>query len=186
MDALTGWLRELPLVQLGRQALAGTLTSSFEFPSPVGLGLGIAAVAVGQVGVLIYHYYRKEVVRPPLIQAEPKQYTFAEGLVTHLSQPEGFLLLGAYLSGTWMLRLMPASYYSFDGGINWYHVLAQLLLQDALQTLAHYLEHKISAAFYQASHKPHHRFTNPRLFDAFDGSLGLSSGPHSRAFLLLS
>lgn len=26
--------------------------------------------------------------------------------------------------------------------------------------------------FYQNTHKPHHRFTNPRLFDAFNGSLG--------------
>lgn len=28
-----------------------------------------------------------------------------------------------------------------------------------------------SAAVYKASHKPHHRFTNPRLFDAFNGSV---------------
>jgi len=25
--------------------------------------------------------------------------------------------------------------------------------------------------FYRKSHKPHHRFTNPKLFDAFNGSL---------------
>ena len=24
--------------------------------------------------------------------------------------------------------------------------------------------------FYRKSHKPHHRFTNPKLFDAFNGS----------------
>mmetsp|Transcript_26793 Transcript_26793/g.52041 ORF Transcript_26793/g.52041 Transcript_26793/m.52041 type:complete len:138 (+) Transcript_26793:1-414(+) len=37
----------------------------------------------------------------------------------------------------------------------------------------HWLEHKgFGAEFYKRSHKPHHRFTNPRLFDAFNGSLG--------------
>lgn len=35
----------------------------------------------------------------------------------------------------------------------------------------HRLEHDVSPAFYKWSHKPHHRFTNPRLFDAFNGSL---------------
>lgn len=35
----------------------------------------------------------------------------------------------------------------------------------------HYAEHKVSAKLYQLSHKPHHRFVNPIMFDAFDGSL---------------
>ena len=69
-----------------------------------------------------------------------------------------------------MLRLMPRSYYSCEGGIHWGHVAAQLLLQDLIQYLMHLGEHKLSSAFYRASHKPHHRFTNPRLFDAFNGS----------------
>ena len=34
----------------------------------------------------------------------------------------------------------------------------------------HVLEHKLDPRLYKASHKPHHRFTNPRLFDAFNGS----------------
>ena len=92
--------------------------------------------------------------------------------MTHLSQPEGFVLLGLYLSGTWMFRLMPVSYYSFEGGVDWTLVLVQLLLQDAMQTLMHFAEHKISAEIYRRTHKPHHRFLNPRLFDAFNGSTG--------------
>lgn len=39
----------------------------------------------------------------------------------------------------------------------------------------HMLEHsttKLWPAFYQATHKAHHRFINPRLFDAFNGSVG--------------
>ena len=43
--------------------------------------------------------------------------------------------------------------------------------QDWLQTLAHLAEHKY-ASIYKSTHKPHHRFLNPRLFDAFDGSFG--------------
>ena len=35
----------------------------------------------------------------------------------------------------------------------------------------HRAEHAISPYLYRLSHKPHHRFTNPRLFDAFNGSV---------------
>lgn len=80
-------------------------------------------------------------------------------------------MLGGYLIATWMFGLMPSSYYSFSGGINWFHVLLQLLIQDGVQAVMHYLEHDVSPAFYKISHKPHHRFTNPKLFDAFNGSV---------------
>jgi sterol desaturase/sphingolipid hydroxylase (fatty acid hydroxylase superfamily) len=39
----------------------------------------------------------------------------------------------------------------------------------------HMAEHsttKFSPATYAMTHKPHHRFVNPRLFDAFNGSIG--------------
>ena len=149
----------------------------------------------------------------PAIQREgARPYDLYEGLVTHLGQPEGFVMLGGYLAGTWMFGLMPASYYSFSGGINWFQVAQQLLLQDLIQYLMHLLEHEIKTTsflplpslalswggassssnnsgnekgrggqssgitikwpfnLYFVSHKPHHRFTNPRLFDAFNGS----------------
>jgi len=79
-------------------------------------------------------------------------------------------MLGGYLVSTWMLGLMPASYYSFPGGINWLHVALQLLLVDALQWAMHNIEHQFHAKLYQISHKPHHHFINPKLFDAFNGS----------------
>ena len=66
---------------------------------------------------------------------------------------------------------MPASYYSFEGGIQWKELGICLVIQDGIQYLMHRLEHDLSATFYQKSHKPHHRFINPRLFDAFNGSL---------------
>jgi alternative squalene epoxidase len=71
---------------------------------------------------------------------------------------------------------MPTTYYSFQGGVNWGQVAAQLLLQDTIQCGMHMLEHRIDDFFgthkwfYRRSHKPHHRFTNPKLFDAFNGS----------------
>lgn len=154
------------------------------WPSPVGLSLGLGAVVVGQFFMLLYFCYRRMGHLGTLksIQKEgARPYELLEGIFTHLSQPEGFVLLGGYLIGTWMFGLMPASYYSFTGGINWIHVAAQLLIQDFVQYSMHWLEHKADryikswtscdTTLYSYSHKPHHRFTNPRLFDAFNGSL---------------
>ena len=144
------------------------------WPLPLGLTLGLLAVAVGQVFVIIYFSLRRagNLGNMTAIQKEgPRPYQLMEGIKTHLAQPEGFVMLGGYLIVYWMMDWMPSSYYSFSNGINWVHVFAQLLIVDFLQFLAHIMEHNISSYFYQISHKPHHRFTNPRLFDAFDGSL---------------
>jgi sterol desaturase/sphingolipid hydroxylase (fatty acid hydroxylase superfamily) len=151
-------------------------TSAEERPKPLGLFLGILAVAVGQIFVLFYFYlhkhgYLSRGVTPASIQTKgAPEYNWTEGVLTHLAQPEGFVLLTLYLSGTWMFRLMPPSYYSFEGGIQWKETLVCLVLQDGIQFVTHRLEHVVSPAFYQKSHKPHHKFTNPRLFDAFNGS----------------
>jgi alternative squalene epoxidase len=146
-------------------------------PKPLGLCLGILAVAVGQVFVWIYFYLYKYGYlscgeEPMSIQRKGAQkYEFLEGLRTHVSQPEGFGVLASYLAITWMFNLLPASYYSFDGGIQWKETALCLVIQDGIQYVMHRLEHDVSATFYQKSHKPHHRFINPRLFDAFNGSL---------------
>jgi sterol desaturase/sphingolipid hydroxylase (fatty acid hydroxylase superfamily) len=146
-------------------------------PKPLGLCLGLLCVAIGQLLDLAVFFFFKygyfSFGREPLsIQTKgARPYQFLEGLVTHLSQPEGFILLGSYLSGTWMFRLMPSAYYSFEGGIDWGKVFLCLVIQDGVQYVMHRMEHSVSPAFYQWSHKPHHRFTNPRLFDAFNGSV---------------
>lgn len=145
-----------------------------QWPSPLGLSLGLLAVVVGQFFMLLYFCARRHgfLGKTTSVQKEgARSYVLAEGLTTHLAQPEGFVLLGGYLIGTWMLGLMPTSYYSFTGGINWYHVILQLLLQDSIQYGMHLFEHNASSWIYKMSHKPHHRFTNPRLFDAFNGSV---------------
>jgi sterol desaturase/sphingolipid hydroxylase (fatty acid hydroxylase superfamily) len=147
-------------------------------PKPLGLVLGIFAVFIGHVFLIpTFYLYRKgffstDRTIPKSIQTSgERQYFFMEGLTTHLSQPEGFVLLSLYLTMTWMYDLMPKSYYSFYGTIQWSKVFLCLATQDCLQYVMHRLEHRVSPEFYKKSHKPHHRFTNPRLFDAFNGSI---------------
>eukprot|EP00730_Choanoeca_flexa_P016425 TRINITY_DN7751_c0_g1_i2.p1 TRINITY_DN7751_c0_g1~~TRINITY_DN7751_c0_g1_i2.p1 ORF type:complete len:280 (+),score=25.60 TRINITY_DN7751_c0_g1_i2:212-1051(+) len=145
------------------------------WPSPVGLSLGLACVTVGQIATLAYFYVRREIYQGAgrtIQKGKSLDYNFWEGVGTHLAQPEGLILLGSYLTIYWMSGTMPWSYYTFEGGVNWHHVLAQLVIQDCIQTLMHLGEHAISAEFYKKSHKPHHRWINPRLFDAFNGSMG--------------
>ena len=150
-------------------------------PKPLGLSLGILAVAIGQVFVWVFFYLYKYGylggnggggLEPVSVQSKgSREYNFWEGLRTHVAQPEGFGLLAGYLTVTWMMHWMPASYYSFEGGIQYKELALCLVIQDGIQYAMHRLEHDVSAAFYQISHKPHHRFINPRLFDAFNGSI---------------
>lgn len=146
---------------------------SWRHVKPLGLSLGLLAVVIGQVFVVLYHCLRRwQMLGDTVgIQTQERKYALLEGILTHFAQPEGFGLLGSYLVGTWMFGWMPACYYCFSGGINWFHVAIQLLLQDCLQYIMHVGEHKVSSWIYCHSHKPHHRFTNPRIFDAFNGSL---------------
>ena len=143
-------------------------------PKPLGLILGILAVVVGQIFLLCYFYLHKFKYLGPITSVQskgPPNYEWSEGLFTHLAQPEGFVMLTLYLSVTWMCHLMPSSYYSFEGTIQWKETIACLIVQDGFQFFMHHVEHKVSRWFYRNSHKPHHKFTNPRLFDAFNGSI---------------
>ena len=142
---------------------------------PLGLCLGLLSTAVGQVGVLLYH--RLTLLQDPAeLKSKEVQrgrvpvYSYWDGVKSHISQPEGLLLLASYLSGTWVFGLMGESYYSFEGGVDVGVVCAQLVVQDFLQTMMHLAEHRLPS-LYVVSHKPHHRFKAPRLFDAFNGSL---------------
>lgn len=142
------------------------------WPSPTGLTLGILSVLVAQVLVIAYHWLRLNKCETTRVQPEPRPYSFAEGVRSHLGNPGGVLMMVAYLVGTWMFDIMPCSYYRFDGGVRPWIVFAQIACQDFWMYVMHLVEHKgLGAEFYKRSHKPHHRFTNPRLFDAFDGSV---------------
>lgn len=142
-----------------------------EWPSPIGLFSGMFAVAVVQVIVVAYHYWHLKQNWPMIQGGKPDPAAFWRDALGHVSQPEGFVLLASYLSGTWMFRLMPETYYLWDGGICIKHVIMQLMINDLLQTLMHLGEHKLSAWVYRKSHKPHHRFLSPKMFDAFNGSV---------------
>jgi hypothetical protein len=127
----------VPSVDLPMALNASSIPLQREWPSPVGLTLGILCVAVGQLAVLVFQYLRVRFgwFTPVHVQtgAKVRVYDYWEGVRTHLAQPEGFGLLVAYLSGTWMFNLMPQSYYSFEGGVNWLQVLQQLLIQVRFQ-----------------------------------------------------
>ena len=144
-------------------------------PKPLGLVLGITAVVIGQNFVVAFFYlykygYLSFGAEPTRIQKKNDNYVFSEALVAHLFQPEGFVLLGVYLSSTWMFHLMPNSYYSFEGSIQWRETFLCLVLQDGFQYTMHRLEHALSPTLYKLSHKPHHRCSKPKMFDAFHGS----------------
>jgi len=120
------------------------------WPSPVGLTLGILCAAFGQVLAVVYQYARYRWAPNALrIQPEPRPYSFSEAVATHARQPGGGLILVLYLSGTWMFDLMPCSYYSFGGGVRPHIVAAQIISQDLLQYVMHWLEHKASPEFYK-------------------------------------
>jgi sterol desaturase/sphingolipid hydroxylase (fatty acid hydroxylase superfamily) len=144
------------------------------WPSPLGLSLGLLAVVVGQLVTILYFITFRSGYLSQLFPVQKEgapPYKLMDGIKAHAASPEGLLLLGGYLVLSWMFGLMPASYYSFSGGINWMHVAGQLLLQDFIQFINHKLEHDLDPRIYRASHKPHHRFTNPKLWDAFNGSV---------------
>ena len=140
------------------------------YPNPLGLTLGITAVGVGQLFAILYQYFHYKTNERTRIQLKKREYGFAEGVFTHLSQPEGFGLMVGYLSVTWMFNILPQEYYSFEGGIRWREVAMSLVVTDFLQFVMHQIEHVASPKLYKVSHKPHHRFINPRYFDAFNGS----------------
>jgi hypothetical protein len=102
---------------------------------------GILAVIVGQIAVIAYHYWHVHYSSNSKIQKVKEEMdtrkTFWEDCASHLMQPEGFFLLGGYLAGTWMFRLMPASYYTWEGGVNPLHVFMQLVVNDCFQTIMH-------------------------------------------------
>jgi len=145
-------------------------TTASGYTHPLGLILGISAVAIGQFFCILYQYSHYK-IRPIIQKAKRPHYSFAEGVTTHLFQPEGFLVLGSYLTITWELNLLPPSYYRFDLPTNPLNVALCLVTVDFLQFLMHQIEHRASPYLYKLSHKPHHRFINPRYFDAFNGSL---------------
>lgn len=134
------------------------------WPNPTGLACGLLAVLVSQMLVIAYHYARVHWCH------KAPHPTFWTRMHSHLTNLGGMLMMAAYLCVTWMVDLLPCSYYRVGDGVRWCMVASQIVMQDLLMFLVHYMEHNNSLGLYRRSHKRHHRFTTPRLFDAFDGS----------------
>lgn len=141
----------------------------------IGLMYGLGSVFLSQIFIILYFYIYiiSGFAEKNRIQNKIIKYDFKNEALSHLFHIEGLLLLGFYLSFTWIFNLMPSTYYQ-NNSVNWFHVLQQSLLVDFLQTIIHIFEHKshfIHKNIYIISHKPHHKFFNPYIFNAFNGSL---------------
>jgi len=128
-------------------------------------------VLLAQIVILAYYIVVRFVIRPLSLQYKgPPASTIGRDLWAHVAAPESFLLVFAYLALTWMLRLNPASYYDVTAPLNWLHVLVQFLVVDFSIYWAHIAEHAWPP-YYQRSHKNHHVFLRPKLYNAFNGSI---------------
>lgn len=142
-----------------------------EWPSPRGLFQGYAAVFVFQIVVLAYYCVRRFVMKPKTIQVRPPpNSTLASDLWSHVSKPESFLMVMGYLAIVWMFRILPDAYYDLESGVNWLHVFAQFVVVDLFTFVDHIIEHEWKY-FYGKSHKAHHKWVNPKLYNAFNGSV---------------
>jgi sterol desaturase/sphingolipid hydroxylase (fatty acid hydroxylase superfamily) len=104
------------------------------------------------------------------VQIRQPKINFWKDLYKHVSGLESFIMLVAYLSVTWMFRIMPASYYDLESRTNWLHVFFQFCVVDFCIYWNHILEHRVRW-LYGISHKPHHAYITPKTLDAFSGSI---------------
>jgi len=142
---------------------------NWKYPNPDGLLCGLAGAGIGQICCVAYQYLRRQVLlkssSKKLIQLRKLEYSrsFVQDVLAHMQRVELFLLV-PYLSLTWMFSLMPESYYDIESPCNFFHVLVQLLVVDFFTYVFHVGEHTISR-WYILTHKAHHKFTNPQLFN---------------------
>ena len=128
---------------------------------------GMLAVALSHAATIVYEVAREVRRRRTTSSSSSRLEPLRDRVRSHLSQPEGFALLGIHLLGTWYLGLLPVSYYGTQGrGVNFHLVACQLLVQDFLQYLMHRAQHQ----FKWQSHQAHHRHRSPSFWDSFDGS----------------
>jgi len=146
---------------------------------PWGLLAGLGAVALGQVVVILYHVRRRSKYKLPTIQGKQPPFELSSDLASHLGSPESIFMLATYLSLAWFGLLplpfgwnqLPPSYFNWSPSCNPLNVMLQLLVVDLGMFLMHLGEHKVSTWFYGISHKPHHKWVNPQLFNAFNGTV---------------
>lgn len=156
------------------QAIPTLISTNKTSPSPNGLLLGLGSVAAAQALLVAYQYHRRksaDKLRVMSIQLKDYKYdsSFFDDAVHHVKRVE-LLLLVPYLAVTWMLNLMPSSYYDLNSAPSAGDVILQLLFVDFFTYSFHLILHTFPK-LYIPSHKPHHKFTNPQLFDAFNATV---------------
>jgi len=170
-----GLLTWLPLI-LTELMLCGFLymrmkDTQTSFPDPWGLWLGIRGVLVGHVFVFGYHFMRKSWLfgKGRNIQQSEPNFDWKTELIGHASRPEAFVMLVPYLSITWMFKLMPNSYYDLQTKTSVLNVFLQFTVYDFLTYCIHRIQHKVELVY--VTHKDHHAYINPHLFNAYSGSV---------------
>uniref|UniRef100_A0A7S4E1C8 Fatty acid hydroxylase domain-containing protein n=1 Tax=Lotharella globosa TaxID=91324 RepID=A0A7S4E1C8_9EUKA len=145
--------------------------SKTPFPDWWGLWLGIRGVLVGHVVVFTYHFVRKSYLhgQEKNIQRSEPDFDWSTELIGHGTRPEAFFMLVPYLSITWMFKLMPESYYDLETPVNPVHVFLQFAVYDFITYVVHRVQHKVETVY--VTHKDHHAFINPHLFNAYSGSV---------------
>ena len=145
------------------------------YTNRVNLLTGIIYVILCNLFLIIYLNLASYLFNNNFIQNKGRyQYNIFESLLKHFSYPEGFILLTLYLTLTWEFNLLPTSYYNFEEDISFKYIFIYLLCLDLIQYIMHRYEHSLSKTFpylYNISHKLHHRYLNPKFFDAFSGSI---------------
>lgn len=132
-----------------------------------GLLYGITSVIIGNIFVIGYNSLKKNQKR---IQYSKIEYSIKDEIKKHILNAESFSMLIPYLTITWIFELLPESYYSTIGNFRPYQVLFQLLVVDFYTYCFHVTEHNI-IWLYKKSHKPHHKYVNPFIFNAFSGTI---------------
>jgi len=158
---------------------AASWFEQYDLAEPWGLLAGLGAVALGQVVVILYHLNRRSKTKRPTIQGKQPPFELSSDLANHLGSPESVIMLASYLSLAWFGFLplpfgwnqLPPSYFNWTAPCNPTNVVLQLLVVDLGMFCMHLGEHKISTWFYGISHKPHHKWVNPQLFNAFNGTV---------------
>ena len=81
------------------------------WPSPVGLTLGILTALAFQLLAIAYHYYRFYHCKDTAVRVQPEErnYSFLEGVATHLGKPGGIMMIVGYLVGTCEPSAAPAA-----------------------------------------------------------------------------
>lgn len=105
--------------------------------------LGYQWVAVSNFAVLVWHaIWRRSGYAKPVNFSRPlPTLDWLAQIKKHLTNPEGYVMLIAYLATVWHFDLLPPAYYDEEGSVSWPSVFLQLFIVDFLGFVMHKMEH---------------------------------------------